>query len=64
MILVRNRARCLGCNEVIESKHRHDFRRCACGKTAVDGGLEYVRRSFSPEVGYEDMNEYRKEENR
>lgn len=45
MKILRNAAQCLGCNDVIVSKHRHDFRTCKCGKLSVDGGLEYIRRS-------------------
>lgn len=40
----RNAARCLKCGDVIESKHRHDFRACSCGAIFVDGGLDYLRR--------------------
>jgi hypothetical protein len=29
--------------DIIESKHRHDFVRCKCGKCFVDGGLDYCR---------------------
>lgn len=35
--------RCTKCNDVIESKHRHDFVRCSCGAVAVDGGDDYLR---------------------
>ena len=42
--LLQNRAQCLYCMSIVESKHRHDFQWCTCGKMAVDGGLEYVRR--------------------
>jgi hypothetical protein len=42
--LIRNAAQCLRCNDIIESKHRHDFVWCKCGAVAVDGGLEYARR--------------------
>lgn len=34
------------CNEVIESRSRHDFRRCPCGKSFVDGGNDYSRVGF------------------
>jgi hypothetical protein len=27
----------------MESKHRHDFVRCACGKSFLDGGNDYFR---------------------
>lgn len=55
--LVRNAARCRDCGEVLESKHRHDYRSCACGNF-VDGGLEYVRRGFMREDALEDLCEY------
>lgn len=42
--IVRNSARCLKCGEEVESKHRHDFRRCKCRALAVDGGTDYLKR--------------------
>lgn len=44
MSIIRNAAQCLLCGDIVESKHRHDFRRCSCGNIFVDGGREYVRR--------------------
>ena len=40
---MRNIAKCGNCGDIIESKHRHDFRKCKCGKIFVDGGKEYWR---------------------
>lgn len=40
---VRNVAECGKCGDVIESKSRHDFRKCECGESFVDGGPEYSR---------------------
>ena len=34
----RNRVRCLKCQDVIEAKHQHDFKRCGCGFVMIDGG--------------------------
>ena len=34
---------CNHCRDVIYSRARHDMRWCSCGKTAIDGGSEYVR---------------------
>ena len=31
------------CLDIIESKHRHDFVRCECGKSFIDGGDDYLR---------------------
>ncbi len=39
----RNRARCRKCQDIVESKHRHDFVQCKCGAIAVDGGTDYWR---------------------
>lgn len=55
--LTRNAARCRDCGTVLESTHRHDYRKCPCGN-AVDGGLAYVRRSFMREDALEDLCEY------
>jgi hypothetical protein len=38
-----SKARCLHCEDVIESKHRHDFVKCKCGKSFLDGGDDYFR---------------------
>ena len=57
-----NKARCKLCGDVVESKHRHDFRSCSCGAMSVDGGREYIRRAWSGERSYydtvEDLNVY------
>lgn len=43
MKILRNAARCLICDEVIESKFRHDFVTCKGGHFFVDGGRDYCR---------------------
>ncbi len=43
-IILRNSARCVKCGDKLESRHRHDFRRCRCGALGVDGGHAYIRR--------------------
>ena len=43
---MRNRAKCRLCNEIIESKHQHDYVSCSCGEIAVDGGNAYHRACF------------------
>jgi len=35
------------CGDVVESKHRHDFVRCRCGESFLDGGDGYSRGSIS-----------------
>lgn len=41
--LLVNAARCFECGTYLESKHRHDFVTCECGKVSIDGGLDYVK---------------------
>lgn len=40
---VVNKVRCKKCDDIIESKHRHDFVTCKCKSIAVDGGNDYQR---------------------
>ena len=43
-VLTRNAIKCLVCNTVLESKHRHHYNQCQCSnEAAVDGGLVYLR---------------------
>lgn len=42
--IITNMVLCNLCQDVITSKHRHDFVWCKCGNIAVDGGKEYRRR--------------------
>ena len=43
-VLTRNAIKCLQCNTVLESKHRHDYQSCHCSNRAfLDGGLSYIR---------------------
>jgi hypothetical protein len=42
--ITSNKAKCLRCLEIIESKHRRDFVQCQCGAIFVDGGKDYLRR--------------------
>lgn len=44
MAIIKNKAQCLKCGDVIESKHRHDFVWCKCQSVAVDGGKDYLKR--------------------
>ena len=55
-MIIRNSALCLECNTEIESRHRHDFVKCPCGAIAVDGGKDYLKRSFMPDKKYQDTS--------
>ena len=41
--LIKNAFKCLYCNDIIESKHQHEYTTCKCGKTSIDGGTSYIR---------------------
>jgi hypothetical protein len=34
---------CANCLDVIQSEHRHDFKKCGCGVIAIDGGSDYIK---------------------
>ena len=41
--LIKNKWKCLYCNDIIESKRQHHFISCKCGKTSIDGLTSYIR---------------------
>lgn len=57
--IITNKIQCKHCGDIIESKYTHDFVSCSCGCCAVDGGKNYLRRSFknSPEEDYIELSE-------
>lgn len=46
MKIISNKVKCNLCGDIIESTHRHDFKYCSCRSVAVDGGKDYLKRSF------------------
>jgi len=40
---LKNKAKCLRCEGIIESESRHDMQSCKCGAIFVDGGPQYWR---------------------
>ena len=40
---------CVKCLDVIQSKHRQDFKACNCGAIAIDGGSDYTKCVGYPE---------------
>ena len=54
-MILSNQVRCLKCGDTPFSTHRHDFRSCSCGAIAVDGGMDYLRRTGDL-TAYEDMS--------
>ena len=55
--IIRNRAKCLRCGDIIESTNRWDFVTCSCGSLSVDGGRDYLKRCGNPE-NCEELSEY------
>lgn len=53
----RNAVRCLRCDTVIESKHRHDWVQCECGDVYVDGGHDYHRMGFTEDAQWERLGD-------
>jgi len=43
--IVENKAQCRQCDDVIQSMYRWDYVTCGCGAIAVDGGLDYLKRT-------------------
>lgn len=59
-MLTKNAIKCLICNTILESKHRHDFQQCNCSNGAfVDGGLFYERLGAMDLDFIENLCEYR-----
>ena len=54
-IIRRNAIRCNLCGDEIESTHRHDYVCCTCGACAVDGGHDYLRRSYKENCCYAEL---------
>ena len=46
-MIIQNAIKCKLCNEIIISQSRHDFNFCHCKAVAVDGGADYLRRTFT-----------------
>ena len=55
----KNCIKCNDCGDIITSENRHDFKECKCGKVAVDGGKDYLRRCFKDSLNdYTDLSEF------
>ena len=58
--ILKNSIKCNLCGDTIESTHVHDFKWCKCGKVAVDGGREYLKRVYNNPADIEDLSQSRK----
>ena len=54
-MILQNQIRCKTCGDEPYSAHRHDYKNCKCGAVAVDGGMDYLKRSGDPD-GYVDLS--------
>lgn len=61
-VVIRNMIKCNICGDIIESKHRHDYVTCSCGACSVDGGHDYLRRSYKSPDDYTEMSEWGEKE--
>ena len=58
MKIFTNVIQCKLCGDIIESTSRHNYVKCKCGACAVDGGLDYMRRSFIEKGCYIELSDY------
>lgn len=56
--LIRNRAKCLKCGDMIESVQVHQMVQCSCRNIYVDGGLDYCHHGWEDEKYYLNLSEY------
>ena len=56
MKILKNAIRCNLCGDEIESTDRHDYVTCSCGACAVDGGHDYLLRSFKDKDCYIELS--------
>jgi hypothetical protein len=54
-IVIENKIKCHHCEDTIQSYSVHDYKKCSCGKCAVDGGTHYLHHTGWPE-DYEDLS--------
>ena len=53
--IIKNAIQCKLCGDVIESTDRRQYVTCKCGACAVDGGHDYLRRSYKDKDCYTDL---------
>ncbi|MCX4358007.1 MAG: hypothetical protein OSJ43_17610 [Oscillospiraceae bacterium] len=63
--IIKNCIKCNLCGDIIVSEDRHDFKSCKCGAVTVDGGNDYLKRTYknSPD-DYTELSEYEDIEDR
>lgn len=57
--ITKNSIKCNLCQDIIVSKHTHDFVSCKCGCCSVDGGNSYLKRSYIHSIDdFTELSEY------
>lgn len=56
--IIKNAIQCKLCGDIIESTDRHQYVTCKCGACAVDGGHDYLRRSFKDKDCYGNISPF------
>lgn len=56
MKIIKNRARCKKCGDIIESRYTHEMVWCSCKSIAVDGGHSYLRQTAEDFDLFEDLS--------
>jgi len=58
--IIINAIQCKHCVNIIEPVNVHDYVTCSCGACSVDGGHDYLRRSYETSLkeDYIDLSEY------
>lgn len=54
--IIVNRTCCKHCVDIFESHSTHDFKTCSCGAVSVDGGHDYIRRTFKEKEDFEELS--------
>lgn len=54
--IIKNAIQCKLCGDIIESTDRHNYVECKSGSCAVDGGHDYLRRSFKEKDCYIELS--------
>ena len=61
--IYKNSIKCNLCGEILVSESVHDFKFCKCGTVAVDGGNDYLRRTYkNSHDDYTELSEYEETE--
>ena len=58
----RNRVKCLTCDTIIESRHRHDWQKCDCDHESdtmifIDGGNHYRRMGAGNQARWDSVDD-------